>query len=591
MKKILEFMSLLQPYRSFVIKAIGVAILLNMLEIPIPYLTKVLIDDVYSNKDLHLMIAIVLAIFSVTFFNLIVGIINGYYVSFGGLNISLDLKYSLLKRLLSQSFKFFDNHDIGAILSRFDDADEAIHSTVSILASFIMNIISILIFPAVLMLINWKLTILALVILPFDILITWFSNKYIKSFSEKLAKANADNLSKKVELLEGIRVIQSLNLQKTGFQKIQQSFENIRSLSLGRNLVTQSSGFFSGLISSLGTLLFTYVGWVGILGNELSLGTFMAFSMYIGHLYRPLKSMIGLSQQLQIAIVHTSRFFEIYNHIPEVKDSPNALKLSNTKGEIKFENVYFSYEDNQQVLTDINLNIEQGQQIAFVSRSGGGKSTLLGLLPRFYESTKGRILLDGTNIKDIKLSSLRKKIGFVWQEPEIFTGTVYDNILMRRFDATQKDVIKAAKMASAHKFILDLHDGYETPVGENGSSLSVGQKQRICFARVLLMDSPVLILDEVTSSLDAESESEITQVIKNLKNKKTILMIAHRLSTIQHADKIIVLDQGKIVEQGSHNELINIKDGIYQNLYNTQKSSMNSKTENLQIPLPQSVMV
>ena len=583
MQKIIEFSRLLRPYRGFLVRAISVALILNLLEIPIPYLTKELIDSVYPNRDGGLMTAIVLGIFLISLFNVIVGVVNNYYVSLGGVSISLDLKYKLLRRIMHQSFSFFDRIEVGDILSRFQDTDEAINSTVSIMAAFVMNLISLLIFPAVLFAINWKLTLLALMILPFDIVITMVSNRYIKRLRERLARTNAKNLARKVEFIEGIRVIQSLGVQDKGFKELRGGFENAKALGLGSELVQCSSGLLTGMLSSLGTMLFTYVGWVAILGNELSLGTFLAFSMYIGHLYGPMKSMIGLTQQLQIAIVYSSRFFEIYNNVPEVMDNPSSVALSRCRGRITFHEVGFGYEPDKPVLQDISFEVSAGQTVALVSHSGGGKSTVLGLIPRFYDIDQGQILVDNIDVRDYRLGDLRRQIGFVWQEPEIFSGTILENILLGRGKADREEVVAAARMANAHEFIARLPEQYDTEVGENGVGLSVGQRQRICLARVLLLDTPIILFDEVTSALDADSEEKITRVIQRLKGDKTMLIVAHRLSTVKHADQIIVLEGGGIAEQGTHRELMSRAGGLYRGLYEKQQGVATSREEATQV--------
>ncbi len=369
--------------------------------------------------------------------------------------------------------------------------------------------------------------------------------------------------------LAGIRVVKSF----TGEHKEQEKFRvsNKKFLTTKENnyfamgTYHATNGFFQGILYTCVLV----VGGYFIANGTLDATDLALYALYIGIFLKPVDMLIDFTEMLQKGYTGFVRFKEVMDIMPEIQDSPNAKELENVKGEIVLNNVSFNYTDEENVLDDISLTIESGKTIALVGPSGGGKTTICSLIPRFYDVTKGSITLDGINIKDIKQKSLRQNIGIVQQDVYMFYGTIRDNIAYGKSDATEDEIIEAAKRANIHDFIVGLPDGYDTFVGERGTRLSGGQKQRISIARVFLKNPPILILDEATSALDNESERYIQHSLEQLSQGRTTLVIAHRLSTIRNADKIYVIEDGKIKESGSHDNLLK-ENGLYAKYYNMQ---------------------
>jgi ATP-binding cassette subfamily B protein len=320
-------------------------------------------------------------------------------------------------------------------------------------------------------------------------------------------------------------------------------------------------------------LIMIFVGGIFVYNGDINVGDFIAYNLFVGQFLQPLKVLLRFVEMYQQGAAGFRRFLEIMDTEPEIIDKENAIELKNVKGEIVFENVGFSYDEGKKVLHNINLHVSAGETIAIVGPSGGGKTTLCSLIPRFYDINEGSIKIDGIDIRDIKIKSLRRNIGLVQQDVFLFSGTIRDNIRYGRMDATDEEIIEAAKAANAHEFILELSDGYDTLIGERGIKLSGGQKQRIAIARMFLKNPPILILDEATSSLDNQSEAIIQKSIEKLSKNRTTFIIAHRLATVKHAKRIIVLTENGIVEEGTHEELMN-KKGEYYKLYNAQFESL-----------------
>jgi len=319
-------------------------------------------------------------------------------------------------------------------------------------------------------------------------------------------------------------------------------------------------------------MAYGWYGWMQILQGNLTLGSFMAFSGYVGYLYGPIENLIGLLPQIESTKVYTARFFDIYNLRPKIQDKPNLPVLREIQGDIRFHNVHFSYDTNthKNVLHGINFEIPSHTMIALVGKSGSGKSTLAKLIPRFYDPTEGYISINGKDIRQFRLKSLRQQIGFAMQGSTLFQGNILENLTFGK-DISPQDIEYAAKTAYIHDFVMSLPEGYQTEIGERGIQLSEGQKQRIALTRVLLLNKPIVILDEPTSALDMESESYIHQALKTVRQGRIVIVIAHRLSTIQSADTIVVLDNGRIVEHGTHNELLR-REGVYVQLYDRMAS-------------------
>lgn len=498
-----------------------------------------------------------------------------YYISnqghVMGARIEYDMRTEIFDHFQKLSFSFYDNQKVGQLMSRITtdlfEITELMHHGPE---NLILSIVKIVGAFVILINISPILAAAAFIILPFMIIYAYHMNKRMrKAFKcnrEKIAEINAqieDNLS-------GIRVVKSFANEEIENQKF--SIGNQGFLAAKRNSYFNMGIFHAGL-SSFTTLIqvnVIIIGTILIAKGILNVSDLLTFLLYISVFTEPVRTLIDFTEQFQNGYTGFERFQEIMNIQPDIEDAKDAVMLSDIKGNISFENVTFRYEENtDKVLNKISLTVPAGSYIALVGSSGVGKSTLCSLIPRFYDVTGGSITIDGKDIRSINLKSLRSKIGIVQQDVYLFVGTVYDNILYGRPDATREEVIQAAKNANAHDFIMSLPNGYDTDIGQRGIKLSGGQKQRISIARVFLKNPPILIFDEATSALDNESEKVVQDSLEHLAKNRTTFVIAHRLSTIKNAQKILVLSEDGIAEEGTHEELLE-KKGIYEKLYMMQ---------------------
>lgn len=567
-----KLVSYYKPYKKVFMADMFFAIMASFIALLIPLVVRyVTAKVIYMPAEQVVKTMIIIAI--------VVGILilfqcycNYYIANYGhvmGAKIEYDMRAEIFGHFQKLSFSFYDDEKVGQLMSRITsdlfDITELLHHGPENVTISVIKIIGAL---AILLSINVRLALIAFLLVPFMLVYAYFFNKKMKQAFRvnriKIAEINAqieDNLS-------GIRVVKSFaneDLENKKFKVGNDAF-----LEAKKNNYKYMGGYNSGLtaFTTMINLLVIVSGGLMITKDMISVTDLVTFLLYINIFTDPIKTLIDFTEQFQNGYSGYERFLQILSIEPEIKDSENAVSISNVKGDIKLEDVSFKYNDSShRVLKHINLEVKAGSYVALVGSSGAGKTTLCNLIPRFYEATSGKITIDGKDIKDIKLKDLRDNIGIVQQDVYLFVGTVYDNIRYGRHDATREEVIAAAKEANAYNFIMSLPNGFETDIGQRGIKLSGGQKQRISIARVFLKNPPILIFDEATSALDNESEKIVQESMEKLAKNRTTMVIAHRLSTIRNAEKILVLTDKGIEEQGTHKELMD-KHGIYYDLYN-----------------------
>ncbi|MCD8336260.1 MAG: ABC transporter ATP-binding protein/permease [Lachnospiraceae bacterium] len=492
----------------------------------------------------------------------------GYYGHVMGAKIEHDMRDEIFSHYQKLSFAYYDNHQTGQMLSRitadlFDISELLHHGPEDVVISIIKLVGSCVILAQI----NWRLTLVTYLFIPLIAGYAMFLNKKMKVAFKENRRRMADINGQIEDSLSGIRVVKSFgneHMEEEKFHAGNERFVGAKKLSY-KFMAMYNSGL--GMMTTLVTIVVLLVGTGLITTGLMAIADLVTFLLYINNFTEPIKKLITLTEQFQNGFSGYERFLEVMDIEPDIQDAPDAVSINTAKGDIRFKNVSFKYEENQDtVLSHIDLEVKAGDYLAIVGASGGGKTTLCSLIPRFYDVDSGEIQLDGRDIRKIKLSDLRRQIGIVQQDVYLFTENIMENIRYGRPDATDEEVMEAAKLANAHEFISQLPDGYYTNIGQRGVKLSGGQKQRLSIARVFLKNPPILIFDEATSALDNESERIVQQSLEKLAKGRTTFVIAHRLSTIRNAQKILVLTPKGIEEQGTHEELL-AKNGVYAKLY------------------------
>ncbi|HDA2049263.1 TPA: SAV1866 family putative multidrug efflux ABC transporter [Staphylococcus aureus] len=573
-----RYLQFVKPYKYRIFATIIVGIIKFGIPMLIPLLIKYAIDGVINNHALttdekvhHLTIAIGIALFIFVIVRPPIEFIRQYLAQWTSNKILYDIRKKLYNHLQALSARFYANNQVGQVISRvINDVEQTKDFILTGLMNIWLDCITIIIALSIMFFLDVKLTLAALFIFPFYILTVYVFFGRLRKLTRERSQALAEVQGFLHERVQGISVVKSFAIEDNEAKNFDKKNTNFLTRALKHTRWNAYSFAAINTVTDIGPIIVIGVGAYLAISGSITVGTLAAFVGYLELLFGPLRRLVASFTTLTQSFASMDRVFQLIDEDYDIKNGVGAQPIEIKQGRIDIDHVSFQYNDNEApILKDINLSIEKGETVAFVGMSGGGKSTLINLIPRFYDVTSGQILIDGHNIKDFLTGSLRNQIGLVQQDNILFSDTVKENILLGRPTATDEEVVEAAKMANAHDFIMNLSQGYDTEVGERGVKLSGGQKQRLSIARIFLNNPPILILDEATSALDLESESIIQEALDVLSKDRTTLIVAHRLSTITHADKIVVIENGHIVETGTHRELI-AKQGAYEHLYSIQ---------------------
>lgn len=567
--------SYLAPYKKSVITLLFVVFFANVLMIIGPYLTSIVIDIVIPNEDRLLLIGVIVAYTVVTLLNGWTIRYRQYNIASLGQNVLQDMRSDLFRHMQKLSFSFFKTRPHGKILTRVVNY---INQLSNILSSGFINVISdvfsIIVTLTIMLVIDIRLTLFSLILLPVLFVVTIIIKNKQRVAYDKLSRKQANLNAYIHESITGIKTTQSFTRERFN----QEVFSDVSNQQKSAWMDAVRIQFLlSPIVQSIATVTVSLVYFVGIrgLGVDVSTGVLIAFVGYVNNFWNPIINIGNFYNSLVSGTVYLERVFEMMDIPPLITDAEDAFEMPPVKGEVIFQDVEFGYEENQTIFENLSFHVKPGETIALVGPTGAGKSTITNLISRFYDIRKGAILVDGINIQDVTVESLRKQIGVMLQDTFIFTGTIMENIRYGKLDATEEGVIQAASIVRAHDFIKDLPRGYETRVQERGSTLSAGQRQLISFARTLLSDPKVLILDEATSSIDTQTEIMLQEGLNQLLEGRTAFIVAHRLATIRNSDRIFYIGDRTILEEGSHQELMQLK-GNYYNLYKTQSDLLKS---------------
>lgn len=543
----------------------------------LPFVIKDMVDQVLSEKNTTMLNWIVLSIIVVFVIRGIAYYGQSYLMNYVGQRVIIDIRKAVFEKLQRLSMSFYDKHKTGTIMSyvtndvsalqsaMVDNVVEMITETVILVASIVMMIY-----------LDWKLFLVTFATFPVVLFFIDSFGKRIRKSGSHIQEAAADITSVLQEVASSPRVIKSF--VREGYEVERFDKENMNNFRANMKYAQLSSTLTPTIefVAAVGVSIILWYGGNSVINGSITAGSLVAFLTYAVNISNPIKRLSRVIGNIQKALAAAQRVFDVLDLPEDIKNAPDAKALPKVKGDVRFNDVSFAYNENEEVLSHVSFEVKPGEMVAFVGPSGAGKSTVASLLPRFYDAINGSITIDGQDIRKVTLDSLREQVGIVPQETVLFNGSVYDNILYGRLDATREEVEAAAKAANAHDFIMQLPDGYETMLGDRGMNISGGQRQRISIARAILKNPQILILDEATSALDTESERVVQEALDRLMVGRTSFVIAHRLSTIKNADKIMVLEKGQLIEQGNHDELMAM-DGLYAHLYKIQYRSKEAK--------------
>ena len=570
MKLYYRLMSYLKSYKSQIAGAMLCMLIVSAANVLlIPLIGK--LSEAIGAKSFAILNLVIFAAVALYFLRGLATYGQGYLTSFAGYRLVTDLRIEVYKHVQDLSLDFFAKWRTGEVISRItNDISVVQQAVISSVMEILPNLITLFGVMGYLIYLNWRLTLITLLIIP---LFSWVISRFgveMREVSREAQKKAADVASILQETVSGARVVKSFAMEKQEVKKFSEESEKSFWLTLKQAQINVTQAPLLAFLQVLAVVAVVWYGAFEVVSGRLAASALISFFAGIAMVADPISKLGTINTTIQNALAAAERIFEVIDIAPSIKEKENAVELKDIKGKIEFKDVYFKYEkQGGAILEDINLTVNPGEIIALVGRSGAGKTSLVNLIPRFYDPSSGEILIDGYNLKDLKLESLRKQMGIIPQETVLFSGTIRDNIAYSKTDATDEEVKGAAQLANANDFICSMHESYNSLVGERGVRLSGGERQRIAIARALLRDPKILIFDEATSSLDTESEQVVQEAMNRLMKGRTVFIIAHRLSTIQHADRIVVVDKGRIAEVGKHADLL-AEGGIYKKLYEMQ---------------------
>jgi subfamily B ATP-binding cassette protein MsbA len=567
------YMRLLQymkPYIPRMIVAIVCIILAASANLYVPWILRDVIDQVLSSKDMTMLNTIATGIVIVFFLRGIFFYGQTYLMSYVGQKVIIDIREGVFRHLQRLSLSYFEKRQTGKIMSYITNDVAAVQGAlVESMIELVTEGMTLIGSLGAMFYLHWKLALLTLVTLPLVGQAISIFGKKLRTSSMAVQERTADITSVLQESISSVRVIKSFAREDYEIERFQkENNQNFRAQMKNSQIMATLTPVVE-FLAAIGVTMIIWYGGREVIHNNLTAGSLIAFLIYAVNLSNPIKRLSRVYGNIQKALSAAQRVFEVLDTKPEIQDMPNAIHLPTIQGCVAFNHVTFEYKKGEPALRQLDLVVKPGQVVAIVGPSGAGKTTIANLIPRFYDPVDGNITIDGIDIKTITLQSLREQIGIVPQETILFNGTVHDNILYGKLDASHEEVVNAAKAANAHHFIMDMPEGYATQIGERGSKLSGGQRQRISIARAILKNPRVLILDEATSALDTESEKLVQDAVDKLMIGRTSFVIAHRLSTVKRADLIVVMEKGRIAEKGTHAELLAVG-GLYSKLYQVQ---------------------
>jgi len=567
--------ALIRPYRKLIIGATISVMMFSNLGLVLPFMLKIAIDKVLPNQDFQLYMILCGGMILIALSRCMLRYLWSYLINYVQMRVLIDVRHKLFKHLQTLSLRFYQEYRTGKLISNVISDVGQLQQLIGIVAQLCDQLFLILVTVIILVIMNFQMSIVALIIIPLHFLNMRRSHRKArvdtKAMQEKMSEISA-NLA---ETLNGVKVVKSFSKERTECKDFFVSLRPTLDIQLRANSQWALCWNIADVISICAYLAIIGIGTLMVQKGSMTIGDFAAYYSYMGMLLGPVNALSAVSANITMGLASAERISKLLNTTSEIKEDPHPVKVEHLNGNIEFNNVTFGYDEKKPVLKNFSLKIEPGQKVALVGPSGSGKSTVSSLLLRFYDISIGEIKVDGINIKKLGIESYRNSIGVVLQEPFLFSGSIKDNIAYAKKGASDEEIKNAAVMANVEEFVTHLDQRYDTVIGENGASLSGGQKQRLAIARAVLKNPSILVLDEATSALDTVSEHLVQQALDRLMQDKTTVIIAHRLSTIKNADVIVVLNEGRIVQQGKHDELL-AQEGIYKEMYFSQKKTVES---------------